>query len=363
MKHPNSKLKSTGGKLLLLSLGFLLAMAGRVQAQCFVDLQAVSIDPSAPVISTTGTAQLVVVMRNNGPCIIPTGEAQVQITFADTYLQPAIPLNFVDNCVPARWTFVTTVQAGGFYNMFFRNNAGPIPVGGVFCSFQFNVGGKGVISPAPVNITLASTLTAAATASDVDGSNQSASTQVQVSIVAPVILSDISATASSCNGILDWKTSSEDNVDKFEVQYSTNGIDFATVGNVLAKNSSSGSTYKYANDQGTTRGYYRLKIVDRDGHFTYSRIVSVDTKCSGKKTVTMYPNPLTANQNLTVIASGFEGTIKGELIGLNGQVIRTYNLKNGSNTLPVDKLAQATYMLRVSDSSGDTESFRVVIVK
>jgi hypothetical protein len=46
-----------------------------------------------------------------------------------------------------------------------------------------------------------------------------------------------------------------------------------------------------------------------------------------------------------------------------GQVIRTYNLKNGTNTLPVDKVAQATYMLRVSDAAGDVESFRVVIMK
>ena len=362
MKTAILKLKRTGGRIFLLSLGFLLATADRIQAQCFVDLQAVSIDPSTPVISTTGTSQIVVVMRNNGPCIIPTGEAQVQITFNDTYLQPAIPLNFVDNCVPARWSFVTTVNAAGQYNMFFRNNAGPIPVGGVFCSFQFNVGGKGIVSPAPVNITLASTLTAAATSSDVDGSNQSASTQVTVSMVAPVVLSDISATASSCNGIIDWRTTSEDNVDRFEVQYSTNGTDYGTVGTVLAKNNANGATYKYANDQGTAKGYYRLKIVDRDGNFYYSRVVTVDTKCNGK-TITMYPNPLTVNQNLTVMASGYEGNIKGELISMSGQIIRTYNLKNGINTLPVDKLAQATYMLRVSDASGDTESFKVVIVK
>jgi hypothetical protein len=104
-------------------------------------------------------------------------------------------------------------------------------------------------------------------------------------------------------------------------------------------------------------------MIDRDGQFSFSKIVSVDTKCSGKKTITMYPNPLVANQNLTVIASGYEGAVKGELVSVSGQVIRTYNLKNGTNTLPVDRLAQATYMLRVSDASGDIESFRVVIMK
>jgi hypothetical protein len=364
MKQLNRKLKRTGGRIFLLSLGFLLATAGAVQAQCpgNVDLQAVSIDPSSPVIGINATGQLVVIMRNNCPCAIPTGEAQVQITFSATYLDPAIPLSFTNTCPGSPWSYVTTVTAGGLHNMFFRNNAGPLPVGGVFCGFQFNVGGKGVISPAPVAITLASTLSGAAVSSDIDGSNQSASTQVLLQPILPVMLSDIAATGSSCNGILDWRTASEANVDRFDIEYSTNGSDFTTVGTVVAKNNPNGATYKYANAQGTARGYYRLKMVDRDGHFNYSKVVAVDTKCSGK-TLTMYPNPLTASQNLTVIAGGYEGTIKGELLSVTGQVIRTYNLKNGTNILPVDRLAQATYMLRVSDASGDTESFRVVIMK
>lgn len=363
MKTVNRKLKSTGARLLLLSISFLLATAGKMQAQCFVDLQAVSIDPSQLVISTTGTAQLVVVMKNNGPCILPTGEAQVQITFSDTYLQPAVPLNVTNTTCAGVWTHVATTNSAGQFNMFFRNNGGPLPVGGAGCEFTFNIGGRGLVSPAPVSVTLASTLTATATSSDVDGSNQSASTQVNVQMVAPVSLYDFTAIGSSCNGILDWKTTSEENVARFEIQYSTNGSDFSTVGTVAAKNNPAGAVYKYANAQGTARGYYRLKIVDLDGQFIYSRIIAVDTKCSGKKTLTMYPNPLTVNQNLTVIASGFEGTVKGELISMAGQVIRTYNLKNGTNTLPVDKLAQATYMLRVSDAAGDVESFRIVIMK
>ena len=362
MKHLNRKLKSAGARVLILSIGFLLATAGRMQAQCFVDLQAVSIDPTSLVLGTTATGQLVVVMKNNGPCILPTGEAQVQITFGDTYLQPATVLGVTNTCGGV-WTHVGTTNAAGQYNMFFRNTGGPLPVGGAGCEFRFNIGGKGIASPGPVNITLASTLTAAATSSDVDGSNQSASTQVVVSMIAPVSLADFTVTANSCNGILDWRTLSEQSVSRFEVQFSKNGTDFTTVGTVTAKNISSGAAYKYANDQGTSKGYYRLKIVDLDGNFIYSRIVAVDTKCNGRKTITMYPNPLTVNQNLTVIASGYEGNVKGELISMSGQVIRTYSLKNGSNNLPVDKVAQATYMLRVTDATGDSESFRVVIMK
>lgn len=193
--------------------------------------------------------------------------------------------------------------------------------------------------------------------------DDNSTTSLTVAFVLPVVLSDVYATASSCNGILNWKTSSEQNISKFEVEYSKNGIQFATVGSVAAKNISSGSTYKYVNNQGTSKGFYRLKTVDFDGNVSYSKVVSIDTKCSNAKTISLYPNPLTVNQNLTVIATGYEGSIKGELVSMSGQVIRTYSLRNGTNTLPVDKLAQANYMLRVSDASGESESFKVVIVK
>ena len=234
------------------------------------------------------------------------------------------------------------------------------------CNLRFNVGGRQVTPPGGPNAALSafSTLSFVATTGDVNGLNQFANSEVIVrATVLPVVLDDIFANANSCNGVLNWKTGSEDNVDRFEIEFSKNTTDWAKVGTVTAKNNANGSVYTYSNDQGTGRGYYRLKIIDKDGQFVYSRVVGVDTKCTGKKAVTLYPNPLTAGQTLNVVASGFEGTIKGELVSMSGQVIRTYTLSNGTNMLPVDKVAQATYMMRVSDSAGDIQSFRVVIVK
>ena len=359
-QHFNNKLKKACSRLLLLTSALFLLTASKVGAQN-VDLQAVSIDPTLPTIAVGQTGSIVVAMKNNGPSIIPVGEATVQITLSSVFLNLAIPFNFVDAC--GQWTYLGNVPGAGTHNLFFQNNAGPIPVGGPFCSFQFNVGGKAVTA-APSGITLASSLSAGATTSDVDGSNQAATTEINVSAtVLPVVLADFNVIANSCNGVVNWKTATEDNVKSFEVQYSTNGTLFTAAGTVQAKNASSGSVYKYVNAQGTGRGYYRLKVTDIDGQVSYSRIVSIDTKCNGTKSVSLYPNPITASQNLSVIISGYEGSIKGELMSMTGQAIRSYSLKNGTNSLSVEKLAQATYMLRVTDASGESESFRVVVIK
>ena len=182
MKFQCNNIVKLTGKLLLVTMLFVMMSTGRVQAQCpgAVDLQAVSIDPSSPTIGIGQTAQIVVSMRNNGPCAIPTGEGTVQVTLSSVYLDlgGAAPHGFADACGPM-WSFVTAISNATQHNLFFRNNAGPIPVGGIFCSFSFNVVGKAG-TPSPSAITLASSLSAAALSFDVDGSNQSASTVINV---------------------------------------------------------------------------------------------------------------------------------------------------------------------------------------
>ena len=368
MKQLINKIKGSGGKLVLLSFGFLLATAGTGRAQCIpgdpkADLQAVSMDPSALVISPLGTIQLVIEMKNNGPCVIPIGEARFTVTFPDTHIQPAVPLNVTNVCGPNRWQLFNQTQAGGFYSLTFLNNGEAIPVGGTACPMSFNIGGRGFFSGTPIPITLSSGLTGVATVADPNGFNQTLNANLVIAATLPVVLADINATAKGCNGILNWRTSLELNMKNFEVEYSTNGVSFTKVGTVAALNASDGSTYSYVNNQGTAKGYYRIKMVNQSGELNYSKVVSVDTKCAGIKTISMFPNPLTTSQSLTVMASGYEGTVKGELVSMSGQIIRSYVLRNGTNTLPVDRLAQATYMLRVTDATGESESFRVVIIK
>jgi len=363
MKHLIiNKFKKTSGRLLLLTTVLFLMTATKGTAQCpggGVDLQAVSIDPTLATIGINQTTTITAVMANNGPCVVAAGTANAQVTISAVDFDLTIPFNFTSNC--GQWVYLGNVPSGSgatlAHNLFFRNDAGTIAVNGPLCFFSFNITGKAVTPGSPINLASSAT-------SDINGANQSTGTFLPVTaFILPVVLADFNVTGNSCNGIVNWKTATEQNVKSFEVQYSTNGTDFTVAGSVLAKNSTSGSVYRYVNNQGTGRGYYRLKVIDIDGQVSYSRIVSADTKCNGIKSVSLFPNPLTASQNLTVIVSGYEGSIKGEMVSMSGQVIRTYSLKNGTNTLPVDKLAQATYMLRVTDATGVSESFRVVVIK
>lgn len=288
MNQVKNKLKESSGKVVLLFIWFLLVTAGSGRGQCpNVDLQAVSIDPSALMMSPLGTIKLVVEMKNNGPCPIPIKEARFTISFPDKYIQPGNPLNVVDNCVPTRWKLFNSNQADGFYSFTFRNDAGPIPVGGAPCPMSFSIRGKGLVATEPITISLSSSLTALSTKGDLNGLNQSASTKLFVgtkpSPPPTITITDFNVKANDCNAVLTWKTSSNNNVDSFEVEYGFNEKEFTRAGVLQNKNSNAGSTYEYVKDQGNGKRFYRIKVLAKNGKIIYSEVVGVDTKCIIKK--------------------------------------------------------------------------------
>ncbi len=86
---------------------------------------------------------------------------------------------------------------------------------------------------------------------------------------------EFSAQAQNNRIVVVWKTSHEENVSKFVVERSTDEKNFFPIGEVQAK----GAGYKYEfvdSKLGKINGvsyYYRLKIVDRSGSYTYSEQV------------------------------------------------------------------------------------------
>ena len=276
MKHLNNKLKRTTGRLFLLTMGLFLLTASRGVAQFCpalgsqYDLESVSIFTTAfPSIGIGQATTVNVTLGNNGPCPIPIGEANAQVTLSSVYFDLVGPTaTFVSTC--GIWTLLGITTSGGLggqHNLFFRNNGAPVPVGGAFCGFTFVIRGANVTPPGlPGDISLVSGLNALTTTGfDANILNQFANSKLAVTaFIVPVILSDFSGVANSCNGVLSWKTVTEDNVDRFEIEYSASGANFTKVGTVDAKNTSDGAQYRFVNAQGTGRGNYRLKIIDND---------------------------------------------------------------------------------------------------
>ncbi len=117
---------------------------------------------------------------------------------------------------------------------------------------------------------------------------------VETSGVLPLTLLNFDVAKQGATAQLSWQTANEVNTSYFDIQRSTNGIDFTTIGKVTAKgNSGINNNYSFADDVSTAatgKLYYRLKMVDKNGTFSYSRIVYIIVDDGGVH-ITILPNP------------------------------------------------------------------------
>lgn len=109
--------------------------------------------------------------------------------------------------------------------------------------------------------------------------------------VLPVSLLNFTAMLHENKSILKWTTIDEINSNKFDVEYSTNGIEWKRIGSVSSLNIAGTNNYNFT-DQNHIYGtnYYRLKMIDGDGRFTYSPIRTIDVNKINASFV-IAPNP------------------------------------------------------------------------
>lgn len=111
--------------------------------------------------------------------------------------------------------------------------------------------------------------------------------------------------------------------------------------------------YNY-NDANVLGGitYYRLKMIDMDGHFVYSDVKVVNNKVNS---FVLYPNPTSDALNLQFPSIMVAGPIT--ILNAKGQTLKTINLVNNSSNLMVDirNLNPGTYLIKL-DIDGDANT-------
>jgi Secretion system C-terminal sorting domain len=170
--------------------------------------------------------------------------------------------------------------------------------------------------------------------------------------VLPIVLSDFNALLKNNNTVLlSWVTSEGANINDFEVQRSTNGINWNTIGTVASSDNFSTETpYSFA-DVNPANGvnYYRLIIQNWDGSWTYSPIKLVTL--SSITGITVFPNPANNIINVSVGNPGSELIIR--LISSSGQVLQS-SVSNGAgnsiSSMNISNYPSGIYLLQLLDS-------------
>jgi hypothetical protein len=165
---------------------------------------------------------------------------------------------------------------------------------------------------------------------------------------------------------LSWSTIGEANTPGYDIERSSDGINWASIGFVSAKGSFGIETQNYLfNDVQALKGksFYRLKLMNANGTTKYSEVRTAEIYNITEQ-VSIMPNPAKNNANLYINSST---NIVAEIIitDMQGREVRLekYTLLTGGNTLPLnnlDKLTNGTYLVQVR--MGDTIIKRKLII-
>lgn len=155
--------------------------------------------------------------------------------------------------------------------------------------------------------------------------------------------------------LLSWETATEENFSHFDLEFGTDGVSFTSIDRQAGK-ADFGGSYEYPHTEYRSgNNYYRLKMVDQDGVFTYSDIVVINVNMQGEDTYTLYPNP--AKENVTLDwSTSKEVSVNINIYDVAGKLVQVqvYDAFAGLNTIKmnVSALAPGSYSLRLMDQNG-----------
>ena len=177
-------------------------------------------------------------------------------------------------------------------------------------------------------------------------------------VVLPVRLISFTGNATAdCMMNLNWKTADEFNVTKYEIEVSSNGMNFVKIGEQIALLNTTNDYQFSVQDNIHSFSYFRIKIVESDGSYSYTSTVNLETKCPLDFGVEFSPVPFQNNLNIR-IQLGMPTEFVLVLTNSVGQIVKKEkrSLVRGINNINwsnMNQLAAGTYIISVTDQFGN----------
>ena len=169
--------------------------------------------------------------------------------------------------------------------------------------------------------------------------------------VLPVTYTSVTARQKGKDIEVNWKVEEQLNIQRYEIEKSTDGSNFVKV-TTQAVTGAATSAYNWIDVNAVTgNNYYRIRNIDRDGSYAFSKVVTVNMG-NTQGEIAVYPNPVTEgviNVQLTNLPAG---TYAAQLISATGQVLLVKEIKHpgGSGSQKIrlhNETAKGSYQLKI----------------
>lgn len=169
-------------------------------------------------------------------------------------------------------------------------------------------------------------------------------------VALPLTLNHFTASLQNNKALLQWQTTNEVNMLGFIIESSSDANNFTAVATISANNKATNS-YSWL-DINTQNGtiYYRIKMVNTDGTFTYSNVVAITFKTA--TTLSIHPNPVV---NTLVLKYDFTSTTsQATIFSVQGKKVITATIPSNTTQTTIDasNLPDGWYFLQMQEISG-----------
>jgi hypothetical protein len=165
---------------------------------------------------------------------------------------------------------------------------------------------------------------------------------------------EISAIRNINGATINWKTEQNEESKEFELQRSTDGIEFITISLQTAEP----GTYVYSEEDRSSEAqsatiYYRIKEIDRANREYYSSVARLSS--TGNNDASVYPNP--AKNDIFISGHAVNGRLTVQVFDAAGRLVlkESWQLPGGnySRTIRIGELKAGIYWLRVCGIQSD----------
>ena len=161
----------------------------------------------------------------------------------------------------------------------------------------------------------------------------------------PVTLLNFSAAYRNGVTALSWETENEVNFSHYEIERkSETGSDYITIASKQANGNTGRSVYSSSDNISSLTDavvYYRLKMVDVDGKFTYSNVIMVRKEKKNLSGISLSPNPVISSTNATVRFDASRAAVVNlRIVDMAGRQVlaQQNNVTEGTNSIQVNNL-------------------------
>ncbi|MES2776708.1 MAG: BNR-repeat neuraminidase N-terminal domain-containing protein [Bacteroidota bacterium] len=174
----------------------------------------------------------------------------------------------------------------------------------------------------------------------------------------PITLVYFKGSKSATGNHLDWKVNCTSVSISFEIERSSNGRNYTSIGSFGASQARCLTPFDFADSKPLAGvNYYRIKIIDLDGEVSYTNVVAINNKVSGIEIIGMQPT-LVQSEAVLYIAAAKAGKLQIAVTDMTGRQLetRTISVLEGENKVRLNfgTLAAGVYNLSSFNESGKT---------